>query len=98
MNKKIIVFGIVILCLTSLVAAWSWIKVGNTIVVTLDSGNKVNVTDIVYVPSTKFLSAALIPERKLTIQDVVQIANITQSIQDQKYKKKNLYIQTRIIQ
>lgn len=98
-NKlKIILITVMILLLLALAGAWTYTKVGNTFLVTLDSGHRLNITSYNYDPSTKNLQLTIKAIDRLTIGDMVQIANITQSFQDAQDKKKNLYIQTKIIQ
>lgn len=89
-KKPLIIVLISILLVTS-VFAWSYVKRGNVFVVTLDTGKVVNVTNITYIPSTKYVSAVIVA-KNLTIQDAVNIKQIIQNISDNAGGKKNYSI------
>ena len=83
----IALFGILILS-NPYVQAWTYQKIGQTYVVTLDTGKVVNVTNVTYTASTKTVSA-VIKAKNLTIQDSINIKMIEQNISDSLNGKKN---------
>jgi len=96
MKSKYIYMGIIFLLLVGSVTAWSYIKQNGIFVVTLDSGTKVNVSDIVYDRQAKTITATVnVPE--LSIQDAVELNNISQGIQNTLDKKNNAYTLSTIV-
>lgn len=89
-HKRVLVFFLVSLLCLSLVVGLTWVKAGNVYVVTLSSGNKVNVTDVAYSPSQKTLNATIIFER-MSAEDIFEVTKELQDIQDGLSKKKQNY-------
>ena len=63
------------------VLAWSYVKSGNTFILTLDTGKKVNITSYTYYPADKHLDA-VVEANNLTMQDLVNLKMIAHNISD----------------
>lgn len=94
MNWKLFTIILCALLLVGGVAAWTWQKVNGVYVVTLSSGNKVNVTNITYANTT---ISAVVKFNKLSMNDVFEITNITEGIMNTAKGKVQKYDQINII-